>query len=149
MQVGGTGYGMSESQDSRRVQGSLRLHRVLRRCPHDTVLRHKARAKVFRHQFPVRHPKFPQCQGNTQPICSLADKGFSGCRPQGKQVLGLRLSWCFCSSVVHAWVELTQPQLCPAPQEHAASLGKKWGSLLSHWWCGLRGQKARRSQGAS
>lgn len=39
---------------------------------------------------------------------------------------------------------LVRHQLCPAPQEHAASLDRKGGSLLRLQWCRLRGQKQRK-----
>lgn len=85
----------------------MRPHRVLGHQPRDTRLCHEARAKVLGHQRPARHPEprdskslfFPSAWGNTQPLCSLADKGSSqGCCGQGKQgeiqILGLLLSQC-------------------------------------------------------
>lgn len=51
------GYEPRGSQGFCGVQGSVRLHQVLRHRHHGTRLSHKARAKVLGHQSPAIHPK--------------------------------------------------------------------------------------------
>lgn len=94
---------------------------------------------------------FPGARGNTQPLCSLADKGFSlGCHGQGKQgeiqFLGLLLSQCSHSPMhnFHPWSHragLAQPQLCPAPQ-NTQPHWKERGEVYSD--CGGVGSEAKR-----
>lgn len=159
--VGDIRYGPQVSEGFCRIQGSVRLHQVLRHWPHDTCLSHKARPKVLGHQFSPGAPGpeaslFPQC-----PVCSLANKSFfPGCCHQAKQgeiqLPGFFLSQCSCSPVVHTQPVPREPkgractaQLCPTLQEHPALLEGKGGSLLRLQWCKFRGQRGWKSRHAS
>lgn len=82
--MGAIRYGAQGSPDFYRVQGGVRLHQVQGHGPCHTWLCHEVRDKVLRHQSETS--SFAQHPGNTQSVCSLADKGFSpGCCCQRKQ----------------------------------------------------------------
>lgn len=91
----------------------MRLHQVPGHWPHDTRLGQSARAPVLRQEPRDLKPLyFPSAWGNTQPVCSLADKEFSlGCCRQGKQgETQLLRRWCSSSPAAHAQPLPREPQ---------------------------------------